>query len=730
MLVERPDPSRVSEAVGDLMVASVLRATWLDEQDRPAEAAYVWARVEARTGLWQAGLNGVRSYLEVLDFDTPAGVTPPPPQSEGAALAYGLALSLRRTIRTPAVQRLATVAATRSRWSRVEGSEHDAGSEGLKVPRSPALPSPNAAVRQALMVPPWDPVDATLLRPGYATVLDLKRTVPGTLGIDLWCQTVRPDLGEGGLPRIRVSLDGARLFDEPIVVERVSGTAVEALPEGPHRLEVALDASSRAQLCSVRLRDDAGALATLRPTRWRVARKGQPAEVVVLGPTTLAIEARGLVGASGPPGAVQVAVAQGEGPFTPRGTVPLSPEADPRATPEPGRTITAGPARTEVISLPEPGPQRVLLRPQSGAVLVRLQQRLDAEPTPVPRPPIRALDLGGLVDPIAPIGLPRTNVPPLASSSAPQRFGTVWSEVRGGRDDIEDNDDLALQNQVRVRVGYARELMARRMWLSVAPELRWRDHTNLAGGGYMALQTLFPAAGLRTRLSAAALAHDYSGGPAWMAEGALYVDRLTWIAPRWQVVPSIDLRYRHQSLAPAEVMTAMQPVNPRVFNQYTADHPFALRPGVELRYQPLQDLRLFIATDLVPNSDFRGLDQANFRGGLLAVMALLRRVVPEFALAYEGSLRLKDADRGETFLQNRMHAGVGLGVWAGQAARVVFGVGDTLYVSSPFPIRNVLEAWLRVDLVFGRALRDYGPLDMSFKPVREHRLWTGEGGAR
>ena len=228
MLVERPDPSRVSEAVGDLMVASVLRATWLDEQDRPAEAAYVWARVEARTGLWQAGLNGVRSYLEVLDFDTPAGVTPPPPQSEGAALAYGLALSLRRTIRTPAVQRLATVAATRSRWSRVEGSEHDAGSEGLKVPRSPALPSPNAAVRQALMVPPWDPVDATLLRPGYATVLDLKRTVPGTLGIDLWCQTVRPDLGEGGLPRIRVSLDGARLFDEPIVVERVS--AVMACP--------------------------------------------------------------------------------------------------------------------------------------------------------------------------------------------------------------------------------------------------------------------------------------------------------------------------------------------------------------------------------------------------------------------------------------------------------------------------------------------------------------------
>ena len=343
---------------------------------------------------------------------------------------------------------------------------------------------------------------------------------------------------------------------------------------------------------------------------------------------------------------------------------------------------------------------------------------------------IRALDLGALVDPLAPIGLPRTDVPPVAGPPVPQRFGTVWSEVRGGRDDIEDNDDLAQANQVRTRVGYARELLARRMWLNIAPELRWRDNTALAYGGVLALQAVFPTAGLRTRLSAATLAQDYADGPAWMAEGALYIDRLTWIAPRWQVVPSIDLRYRHQSLTSLDVAIAMDPVNPRIFTAYTANHPFVLRPGVELRYQPLQDLRMFVGADFVPNSDFRGLDQANFRGGLVGVMALLRRVVPEFTLAYEGSLRLADEDRRETFLQNRMHAGLGLGVWAGQAARIVFGVGDTLYVSGPFPIRNVVEAWLRLDLVFGRALRDYGPLDMAFKPVREHRLWTGEGGAR
>ena len=133
---------------------------------------------------------------------------------------------------------------------------------------------------------------------------------------------------------------------------------------------------------------------------------------------------------------------------------------------------------------------------------------------------------------------------------------------------------------------------------------------------------------------------------------------------------------------------------------------------------------------MVPNSDFRSLDQVNLRGGLVSVMSVLHKVVPEFALAYEGSIRLRDADRVEGYLQNRVLASLGLGVWAGKAARVVLGVSDTVYASAPFPLRNVFQAWLRVDLVFGRGLRDHGPLDLSFRPVREQRLWTGEGGSR
>ena len=130
---------------GPLLAAAVLRATWLDAAGHPEAAARVWTRLSARTGLWQAGLRGVQSFLAVLDAEPLPGAPTPKPAAEGAGLAFGLAQSLRKTVRTPALHRLATVAATRSRWSRVAGSERDNGTEGLKVPRTPTMPTPNAS---------------------------------------------------------------------------------------------------------------------------------------------------------------------------------------------------------------------------------------------------------------------------------------------------------------------------------------------------------------------------------------------------------------------------------------------------------------------------------------------------------------------------------------------------------------------------------------------------------
>ena len=808
--------------------AAVLRAGLLDQQGEADAAARVWAGVEARHGLWQAGLMGVYSFLAALDGATarPGSLQRPgpgEPRAEGAALAYGLALSVRRTVRTPAVQRLVTVAATRSKWSRVASSERDAGIESLTVPRAPALPSPNAAVRQALVVPPWSHAEATLLRPGFATVLALRREA-SALAVELWCEEVRPGAGAAEAA-VRVTLDGVDLQNGPVPVRTVAGPSVDGLPAGRHRVEVELDAASRGHLCSVRLRDGAGTVGSVRPTTWRVARPGQPVEVVVLGPTTLAIEARALIsegaarggragarggarargggggrgdagvrgdgggsgdargggagdargggagdarggvagdargggagdargvgrgeagggGGAGPAGrgaegareasggrVLQVAAARGRGALAVRATLVLPEEVDPLAVPEAERTIHPALAATRVIALPDPGAHRVVLSTTRGAALVRLQQRLDGEPIAVPRPPVRSLDLGAVVDEIGPIALPAAALPAVAMHPrAAQRFGTTFAELHIGSDDLDGADDLQPRLTASVRLGWARELLARRVWLQAAPELRPRQDTAITGGGALALQVLFPRAGLRARATGEVLAGRALGESAWALRAGLRVDRPTWVGRRLQLLPSAELALRGQSLGPA-ALAADEPIHPRIYTKYGATHPVALRPGVELRWQRWQDARVYGASDVVVNSDFKGLDQWNLRGGMVGVLAVLRRVVPEFAAEYEASIRLADRFRGATYVQHRVRVGLGAGVWAGRSARVVFGVSDSLIGSAPFGLRNVLDVWLRIDLVLGRGLRDYGPLDMAFRPVREPRLWLGGEGA-
>ena len=712
--------------------AAVLRAGWLDQRGEADAAARVWAGLEAKYGLWQAGLMGVHSFLAALDgaWARPGALMRPQssePRAEGAALAYGLALSVRRTVRTPAVQRLVTVAATRSKWSRVASSERDAGVESLTVPRAPALPSPNAAVRQALVIPPWPHAEATLLRPGYATVLALQREA-SELAVDVWCEEVRPGAGTKDA-EMRVTLDGVDLLRGPVAARAVAGPRASGLPAGRHRVEVELDGASRGHLCSVRLRDKVGAVGSVRPTTWRVARPGQPVEVVVLGPTTMAIEGRALLGGGDGARGLTVAAARGRGLLRTRASLILPIVLDPLAVPEAERTIHPGVAVTRVIALPDSGAHRVVISTTRGAALVRLQQRLDGEAVALPRPPVRSLDLGGIVDEVGPIALPAATLPAVATAPrAVQRFGTTTAEVHVGTDDLDGADDQAQRVTSSVRLGWARELLARRMWLQVAPVLRPREGTPMTGGGELALQVLFPRAGLRTRAAGEVLGSRGLGEAAWSVRGALRIDRPTWIGRRLQLLPSAELALRGQSLGPA-ALVASDPIHPRIYTKYAATHPIALRPGLELRWQRWQDARVYAATDVVINSDFKGLDQWNLRGGMVGVMAVLQRVVPEFAAEYEASVRMRDQFRGLTYVQHRVRAGVGFGVWVRRSARVVFGVSDSLFASTALGVRNVLDVWLRIDLVLGRGLRDFGPLDMAFRPVREPRLWLGGEGA-
>ncbi|MDC0675662.1 hypothetical protein [Nannocystis radixulma] len=685
-----------------------LRAALLDAAARPAEAFRAWHRVYAATERWQVGLAGIKSALAALDEPTTA--------PDGAGLAYGLAVRVRPAIRLPALDRLTNIAGERSRWSHLILSEERGSREHVDLPKQPAVTTSTADTRAALLAAPFPTKGALMLRPGIPVLFDLSRG-HDALGIDLWCREVRPELG-GVAPTVRFWM-GEELLHTQTVAPSTATVAEFAVP-ARDAVTVELDDASHAFLCLARLqRPEARQVA--RTDRWHVARPRRPVEFIVLGPTTVQIEVHGR-----PLSDVSVTLARGNEPFGPaRPLADLSghvPSGLAKKTPP--KTETVHPP-TQVLTLADSGPLRMRLAPGVGPALVRVHQRLDAEPGPAPPKPPRRRPARLAEETAPPAPAPRPVPAALPVDRRVQKFGTPYADFHFGTDDLEDSDDLRPRLSGIVRLGYARELLARRLWLEVNPELRPREDTALVAGGRVSLQAFFPRAGLRAWVSGAGLVQTERGIQPWSMRGEGRIDRPTWLAPRLQLLPGLDLAYRYQSLDHGHGF-ARGELHPRVYQWYVEDHPFVFRPTLDLRIVAWQDARVVVGTDLMPNSDFRSLDQVSMHVGIAGALALYGRVVPEFALDYEASIRLKDPDREKTYLRNRILAGVGLGIWVTDGVRLAFGVRNNLYLSSLYPARNGLDLWLRLDLPLGRGLRDFGPLEMPFRAAREHRLWRQE----
>ena len=70
---------------------------------------------------------------------------------------------------------------------------------------------------------------------------------------------------------------------------------------------------------------------------------------------------------------------------------------------------------------------------------------------------------------------------------------------------------------------------------------------------------------------------------------------------------------------------------------------------------------------------------------------------------------------------------LGAGWWYRDTARVSFGVRNQLYLSNgSTPVRDIIELWLRVDGVWGRRLRDYGPNELWFREPWAPRAWDDD----
>ncbi|MEZ4448036.1 MAG: hypothetical protein R3B09_01070 [Nannocystaceae bacterium] len=374
---------RVGDARAGDPIADALAATWLGDAGRPREAALRWVQV----GGWQAELASIDPFLAALDR--------PGSGADGAGVAHGVVQDLQPTVRTPALRRLRAVAAARSRWTRVLGSERSGGSERLHVPREGTLPGPSVAVQRALLAAPWPDDASVLLSPGESTVVELRRTSTRAIAVDLWCQPLRPDLGDGAPAQVHLRVDGGEVQGGPVAAAAVETWTSGRLPPGTHRVDVELDPASVAHRCAARIHEAGGEpLVSRRPTRWWVARAPEAVDLVVVGPTTLAIEARAELHEGA--GAITLELGPEGGPLRPHGALALPRVVDPGAEPEAARALQPGLEATAVVLVTEPGPHRLRIAADRGVALVRVVERVDGGDAPA-RPVRGAVELGALV---------------------------------------------------------------------------------------------------------------------------------------------------------------------------------------------------------------------------------------------------------------------------------------------------------------------------------------------
>ena len=244
---------------------------------------------------------------------------------------------------------------------------------------------------------------------------------------------------------------------------------------------------------------------------------------------------------------------------------------------------------------------------------------------------------------------------------------------------------------------------------------------------------MLPPVAVRLGATAQVLLEPFAARLATSVRVYAFVDRPTWLGPFVQVRPGLTVGLRWQSLAPSDLAgpgpRGLEP-HPEIYQPYLHDHPVLVRPELELRAFPLQDVVVWLEGRLIPNSpphaSLASLDHVDVELGAAGVARRPRVWVPSWGLSYQASPRFADADRPQAFVRHRVRVELGLGVWAGDTARIGVGVANQVFVSTIAPLRDVVELWIRVDASLGRRMRDVGPGRQWFSELWAPRAWGDE----
>lgn len=727
----------------DTPLARYYQAEMLRDQGEHARSAQLLRALYQETGAPAIGVEALRGFEAAMD-----GAPPGDAGAELASRAYGLALSLREHIAHPVVRRVLLASARRSQWVPLRGAEASAGFERVYVDEELVDPDPDTVLDRALLAPPWPREQARVVRPGRGALLHLELARPTTIRPQVWCQRVHPPPPDAAPTcTVRWRVDGAATGERAVPQGAVTRLGRAALAPGRHRLEVVLDGADPGVRLAVRfaadraLGQDAGAgsaaVPVLRPGLMYVAASERPVEIMVLGPTTIRVEARRY--ADEPPVALAVEArplvdGQVSG-NAQRRSLPVDAPVDPSAGGDENRALRVSQAATTVLILPAPTTYRVTLQPDGGHALVRLWHRRDVPAEDAgEQPPAEAPDQA--IELAAPSLLQRRAWPAAFAVDAgltgavwQPRPASPWPTLSVGlsfrRDDLADRDieDEPLENRLQLDAAWRRQLVPRQLWLRAASSARWHPGSAPAYGARVDLEQRRLPLALRVDLMGRIYGQSAGGSQGWTAQGRLRVGRSFPLRPWLSLVPAASLHARHYSLSPDRV-PAGAVFDPLVYNAYDRAHRFGLRPELTLYWRPFLDVLGVARARLVTNEDFHGPDRAELELAWRGFASWPRAGAPRFELRYRPGYRFQDDDRSRAYLRHDLGLHLDWSLWNGQHGRWALELRQDLYLSGTVRNRNVFLLGIRYDIVDGRGLRDMLPSEYRFDDLIEPPTWA------
>lgn len=620
--------------------------------------------------------------------------------------------------------------------------EHAGARASVILEHTARVPSLGERVYRAFLEAP---PEAALLLPERQLQMRLDRREPSELHAEGHCLGLEGD----ATCRLDVLLDGqsqrctrvGAVEGEPSATEgsRSLGarwTCRLRSTGGSHRLEVRV-ASAEPAVAWVRFREGAEAapLVGRSLSRWNLHDARTPLRIAVNGPTVVQVRARAAGDAGwhddrGRPSAGTRLRLRIEAPSSRTADVPparhgarellLPWNSDEEVTIMGAAGAGAvGAEVEEFVVLPDAGRHVVVLEPEEAALLqVRValargtpRRRVEPEAREARvLPPAASGRPGG--------GSPSVGAAPVADLATPGAF-TLRGYVAGFDTELTETDRDPRARYLEVGAGVQRSLVPDRLWVGANLFSRSRfgpDSQGLDLNVDVSSRGPWPGVFVRGHWVRQNLSEGVGTG-GYASAGVL------WSLPFGEnvaLVPSTGVTLRRAD----ERGRGAAEVDPSVFTDYAADHPWTPSAGLRVDYRPFVDTILRLGTAARVNPGLSDLDRVDLRGTVHTLPGA--GLWPWFTLDTIVSHRPADAERALPFVRVTVEPRVTFWAWLAGSHRLTLSAVATYLRDWPQSARSgsVGSALaLGYDWTDGRGLSDLPPRERLFRD----RLEEGSG---